>query len=98
MQTSLKGAVMATAIAGLFAAGTACQKSGNSTTSGEGEMMKEDTSSSAEMVKCKGINACKGKGQCGGANHSCSGKNECKGKGWIKVSADECDEKGGEVI
>jgi uncharacterized membrane protein len=50
-------------------------------------------------VKCQGINACSGKGECGAADgsHDCGGKNSCKGKGWVKVSADECKEKGGTV-
>ena len=50
-------------------------------------------------VKCQGINACSGKGECGAADgsHDCSGKNSCKGKGWVKVSAEECTEQGGTV-
>ena len=51
-------------------------------------------------VKCTGINACAGHGECGAADgsHDCAGKNTCKGKGWVKVSEEECEEKGGEVL
>ena len=50
-----------------------------------------------DEVKCAGINGCSGKGECAAADgsHECSGKNSCKGKGWVKVSGDECTEKGG---
>ena len=50
------------------------------------------------MVKCAGINACQGKGQCGGAGHACAGKNACKGKGWVKVSKADCSSKGGKAM
>jgi hypothetical protein len=83
---------MATAVAGLFAAGVACKKESSTSNSGSA------ASSSGEMVKCQGVNECKGKGACGGADHTCAGQNECKGKGWIKISQAECEEKGGEAI
>ena len=57
-----------------------------------------------EMVKCFGINECKGESACNvnkpelGIEHSCAGENDCKGKGWIKVARSECDSKGGEVL
>ena len=44
---------------------------------------------------CSGVNACKGKGECGGKGHSCAGHNECKGKGWLKMTEAECKAKGG---
>jgi len=51
---------------------------------------------SEEVVgKCHGINSCKGTGACGGKSHGCAGQNSCKGKGWIKVTKNECSEKGG---
>lgn len=53
----------------------------------------------ADGVECSGINACKGKGECGGSGHACGGKNECKGKGWVKkASAEECAKAGGTVV
>ena len=50
-------------------------------------------------VKCQGINACKGQSACKTAENACAGQNACKGHGWIKVpSAEECEEKGGNVL
>jgi hypothetical protein len=57
-----------------------------------------DDKTKEAKVKCAGINACKGKGGCAGANNGCGGKNECKGKGWIEVSAKECTAKKGTVV
>ena len=58
---------------------------------------KSDTVASTEKVEgqCHEVNACKGKGQCGGEGHKCSGQNTCKGKGWLKMTAEECKAKGG---
>jgi hypothetical protein len=50
-----------------------------------------------EKVHCSGVNACKGQGACGTAEHSCAGLNSCKGKGWVEMSAEECQKKGGKV-
>lgn len=84
MNVRVKGAVVATAVAGLFLAkGVLAQGSG---AGGKAE---------AKIVRCEGVNACKGQGACGGATHDCAGKNACKGKGWVEVSADECKAKGG---
>jgi uncharacterized membrane protein len=44
----------------------------------------------SEKVSCYGANACKGKGECGGKDHSCHGKNACKGQGRIMLPKDEC--------
>lgn len=48
--------------------------------------------------ECHGVNACKGKGECGGAGHSCAGKNSCKGKGWTKLSEKDCKKQGGKFV
>ena len=48
-----------------------------------------------QMGECHGINACKGKGECGGEGHECAGNNSCKGKGWIKMSKAACKKKKG---
>src|SRR5258708_55441 len=45
--------------------------------------------------ECHGINACKGKGECGGPGYGCAGNNACKGKGWLKTTKEECDAKKG---
>lgn len=84
MKRSMKGAMIAAAVAGLFLAGTG---------------MAADEGKSEAKVKCEGTNACKGHGACAGAGHDCAGKNACKGKGWEKVSsAKECTDKGGKVV
>ena len=79
-----KATVLTAAITGMLMA------SGCSTTKGT-------NASNVDLAQgeCHGVNACKGKGDCGGKGYSCAGKNSCKGKGWIKLSKAECDEKGG---
>ena len=84
MKSHVKGAVIATAVAGLFIA--------TASLASAGEQKAEEA-----KVHCEGINACKGQGACGGAGHDCAGKNACKGKGWIETSAAECTAKGGTV-
>jgi len=85
MKSSLKGALIAATVAGLFLAGSA--------------LAADEGKSEASGVKCSGINACKGHGACAGAGHDCAGKNACKGQGWEKVSsASECTDKGGKVV
>lgn len=89
MKVSKKGALVATAVAGLFAANLALAGEHDAAAGGAKE---------AGKVKCEGINSCKGTGACGGVGHACAGNNECKGKGWVyTASADECTGKGGTV-
>ena len=85
MNTTIRGALIATAVASLFAAGTALADHH------EGEA--KDTNEA--KVHCYGVNECKGKGACGTADHACAGMNACKGKGWIDLSAADCKAKGG---
>ncbi len=47
------------------------------------------------MVKCGGINACKGQGDCKTAENACKGQNFCKGHGFVSQLATECAAKGG---
>ena len=84
MKTTLKSALLATAVAGLFISGSV--------------MAEEHGEKSDGKVKCAGVNACKGRGQCGGADHACAGKNACKGKGWTKTTAKECADQKGTVV
>jgi hypothetical protein len=80
---SIKGSMIAAAVAGLFAtgaAGVASAKKGG------------------EEITCSGINACKGQGSCHGAGHACAGQNGCKGQGNTKTSKDECLSKGGKIV
>jgi hypothetical protein len=51
----------------------------------------------AGKVHCEGVNACKGKGGCKGADNACKGQNGCKGKGWTEMSEKQCKAKGGTV-
>ena len=76
-----KGALVAAAVAGLFASATpmvASAKAGG-------------------KVHCSGVNACKGKGGCKSADNACKGQNGCKGKGWTEMSEKDCKAKGGTV-
>jgi hypothetical protein len=52
----------------------------------------------SDKVQCQGINSCKGKSACHGANNGCAGQNSCKGKGWIQTTEKECKAKGGKVV
>ena len=52
-----------------------------------------------EGVKCAGINACKGQGECAGASNACAGQNACKAQGWVsRPDATACEAEGGSVI
>jgi hypothetical protein len=53
----------------------------------------------APMVKCMGINSCKGQTKCATAEGACAGQNSCKGHGWLPTtSAKACTDKGGKVL
>ena len=81
----LTGAVVATVVAGLFAANAYAADASSHKTSAK--------------VKCSGVNDCAGKGECSGEGHSCAGHNDCKGKGWITAdSAKAWTGKGGKVV
>ena len=71
-----RGALIASAVAGLFASGVL------------GPVAR--AAEQAEQARCYGINACKGKGDCGGKGHSCAGENACKGKGYLKLDKETC--------
>jgi hypothetical protein len=89
IREAMRGAVIATAVCSLFAAGNAL--------AGEkaGGKMKEG----AKVVKCAGVNECKGKGACAGADNACKAQNGCKGKGFTEEqSAKACADKGGKVV
>jgi uncharacterized membrane protein len=85
---NVKGTMIATAVASLFAFGAyAADKA-----------PAKDAKAAPADVKCSGVNECKGKSACGGAGNSCAGKNECKGKGVSKMSEADCKTKGGKVV
>jgi len=84
---SIKGAVIASAVAALFGCASSNQQAAAS------------PSGTTGSVKCLGINSCKGQGTCATADHSCGKHTPCKGQGWLVVdSAAECTTKGGKVI
>jgi len=80
----VKGALIATAVAGLLFGGQALAA-------------EPAGGDAAAKVKCVGGNECKGKSACGTAESSCAGQNACKGKGWIMASEADCTSKGGKV-
>jgi hypothetical protein len=80
---TMKGALIAASVAGLFASAIPLVASADK---------------DGGDVKCAGINACSGKGACSSATNSCSGQNGCKGKGWVKASAKDCKAKHGTVV
>ena len=93
MNFSVKGVLIASAVAGLVGCGggdkTAPGAASPATTGG----------ATAGTVKCTGVNECKAKGACGQADHACAGKNECKGKGITLVGTpDDCTGKGGKTL
>lgn len=100
-QVVLNGSLVATAAAGLFACasgggGPASAPASQPAASGEAAMTKAEES--VELVKCAGINECRGTGACAGQGHDCAGQNECKGQGWVKVAIQACEAEGGTVI
>lgn len=59
------------------------------------------TSGNAALVKCEGINSCKGTSECASKDgkNDCQGLNDCKGQGFISVPTEaECTSKGGTVL
>ncbi len=85
MKKTLKGAVIASAVASLFAAGAFAGDA--------------PAPAASKGVKCSGVNSCKGTGACAGAKNSCAGKNSCKGTGWSYTPTEkDCTAKGGKVV
>ena len=80
---STKGQLIAAAVASMFAQGVA---------------LADDGKSTDKQVRCAGVNACKGQGQCNQADHGCAGVNTCKGKGWIKIAEKDCKAKKGTIL
>jgi uncharacterized membrane protein len=62
-----------------------------------GAMAPAVPATAAYKVKCFGVNACKGHGQCKSLGNSCSGQNACKGMGYIKMDKAACLAKGGKL-
>ena len=81
---SIRNAILATAVASLFASGAALAKDKSEKKAGS-------------SVKCEGINECKGHGACKSAQNACKGQNGCKGQGVTETSEKDCKTKGGKV-
>lgn len=78
-KNTLKGALVASAVAGMFVV-VGC---GAPTT---------NTNTSTKTFKCEGGNSCKGQSECKTATHDCAGKGDCKGTGWVMTKDQaECD-------
>ena len=88
MDSNIKGALIATAVAGLMGC------------AGENAAAPASTTGATEgKAKCVGLNACKGQGACAQEGHACGAQNACKGKGVTLVKdADECKAKGGSTL
>jgi uncharacterized membrane protein len=83
-KAKITGAMLATAVALIFASNAAY--AADST----------DSTAAASQVKCVGGNACKGQSLCQSAESSCKGSNACKGKGYVMTpTAKECIAAGG---
>jgi hypothetical protein len=82
MPNAVKSALIASAVATLFAAGPT--------------MAKPKTG--AKRVKCAGVNKCAGKGTCKGAKNDCGAKNSCRGLGWVIKTEKACAKAGGKVV
>jgi len=79
---TMKGALVAATVAGLFAAAVPATAK----------------AAAGDKVHCTGINECKGKGACKGGKSSCKGMNDCKGKGWVETTEADCTAKKGKVV
>jgi len=74
-----KGTSIALAVATLLAAGACSGGAG------------DNSSSTAQGIKCEGGNACAGLSECATADgkSECSGENECKGTGYVYTQTQE---------
>lgn len=79
-----KGTLIAAAVAGLFASSAPAVATAKGT-------------AATEKVRCEGVNSCKGKSACKGANNACKGQNTCKGTGAVEMTEKQCKAKGGTV-
>jgi hypothetical protein len=76
-----RSAVLAAAAAAIFVSGGATQATDANAAHHE----------AGEMVKCDGVNSCKGQSECNTDHSKCNGQNECAGKGWVKMTPEECE-------
>lgn len=82
-KNTLKGALVASAVAGMFVV-VGCSAPSNTNNT--------NTNTSTKTFKCEGGNSCKGQGECKTATHDCAGKGDCHGTGWVMTKDQaECD-------
>ena len=55
----------------------------------------EKTGAQEELVRCYGINSCKGNSLCATAKNDCKGLNNCKGQGVVVKTKSGCLKEGG---
>ncbi|WP_163833507.1 BufA2 family periplasmic bufferin-type metallophore [Spartinivicinus ruber] len=51
----------------------------------------------ADLVKCYGVNLCKGHNDCKTADNACAGQATCKGQGFVSTTQKSCEDIGGNV-
>lgn len=107
MKKTARSFVVEAALAGLFAAVAAAPAAADHHEKGAGKespkaakkMGKGAAKAAAAPVQCLGVNACKGKSECGvDGKHACGGQNACKGQGWISLTKKACAKKKGTVM
>ncbi len=82
LSKKLGGIALATAAAGAFAMAS---------------MAAHADDKASSMVRCEGVNACKGHGSCKTADNACKGHNSCKGKSFVEMSKAACEQIDGRV-
>jgi len=86
----LKGALIASAMAGVFA----CAAQSKNV---EPEAAAVEPPEGGEPVQCLGVNECKSQSACRTSENACKGQNDCAGKGWQTLPEDDCLARGGTV-
>ena len=64
-------------------------------TPGSESSMPTAAASTTDLVKCYGVNVCKGHNDCKTADNACGGHATCKGTGFVNTPAKACGDIGG---
>ena len=89
-KTTLQGAAVALAVAGLMGCTAVAGDSSTKTA-------KASATNTVEMSHCYGVNKCNGHNDCKTAENACKGQAVCKGHGFVAMSTKTCDDIGGNV-
>src|SRR5438309_11354374 len=83
----------------LLGAAMAGVLAGTMTRSARADQDSQATPQKMIVVPCYGLNACKGKGECGSKTdgNGCGGSNACKGQGWLSMPKKSCQAAGGSL-